>query len=86
MMQEIWLLKLDWDDQLPKYITDEWNQIKKELNEIHEISIPRWISTTTSSKNELHAFCDASSKALAAVLYIRVVGDNEIKTAIISQV
>lgn len=84
LMQEVWLLKKDWDDVLPTEITDIWNKMKSELNEINTINIPRWMHTTESSINELVGFCDASSKAYAAAVYVRCINGEKISVMLIT--
>lgn len=53
LMLEIWLLKKNWDDELPQEIINVWTKIRDELNEIKTVRIPRWVRVTTSTKNEL---------------------------------
>lgn len=71
LLQSLWLKGLDWDDQLPEDVVKEWHSLRSNLREIATIKIPRWIGTSKSTKIELHGFCDASTKAYAAVIYCR---------------
>ncbi|CAD6997982.1 unnamed protein product [Ceratitis capitata] len=72
LMQDIWLTKIDWDDSLPRGIYLRWENFLKNYSHISKIRIPRWISFTPWKEIELHGFCDASEKAYAAALYVRV--------------
>lgn len=72
MFQEIWTTKLLWDDTLPYDILNKWNKFKTELKFLNEIRIPRWFGYTRHTQIELHGFCDASEKAYAAVVYVRL--------------
>ncbi|XP_061908363.1 uncharacterized protein LOC133653277 isoform X1 [Entelurus aequoreus] len=70
---------LDWDTPLPKTKEAEWKMWKDSLQDLQDIRIPRAYSTTTLStaqKRELHFFCDASVKAIAAVGYLKVIDSD----------
>lgn len=77
LMQEIWILKKDWDDVLPDDIVNTWNKMKSELNNIETLRIPRWIGATATSVNDLIGFCDASSRAYAEAVYMRTIDGND---------
>lgn len=72
LLQTLWLAGLTWDEPLPPAILTEWNEFRHHLPKIEQIRIPRWIRTVRSTNIELHGFCDASEKAYAAVIYVRV--------------
>uniref|UniRef100_W8AH72 Peptidase A2 domain-containing protein n=1 Tax=Ceratitis capitata TaxID=7213 RepID=W8AH72_CERCA len=72
LMQDIWLTKIDWDDNLPRGIYLRWENFLKNYVNISKIGIPRWIRYTPWNEVEFHGFCDASEKAYAAALYVRV--------------
>lgn len=73
LFQNVWLSKIQWEDELPPTIAKEWENIRKELTNISQINVPRWLGTSNEDKRvELHAFCDASEKAFACVTYIKV--------------
>ena len=76
--------KLGWDDSLPENLTQIWNSIYSDLKEVRSLSVPRWLSCQTDSRLELHGFCDASTKALSAVLYLRVLNDDKIFVSLIA--
>ncbi|XP_044742314.1 uncharacterized protein LOC123304708, partial [Chrysoperla carnea] len=73
LIQELWLLKLGWDEPIPNYLQNIWKAFQNELNDLSQIKIPRHIGFKTGSSLELLAFCDASSKAYAAVIYSRII-------------
>ncbi|XP_017473006.1 PREDICTED: uncharacterized protein LOC108363978 [Rhagoletis zephyria] len=82
-MQELWLTKLYWDDQLPESLSQRWNQFLNQLQDISHISIPRWNGTSANMLTlEIHGFSDASRDAMAAVVYLRVL--NKTNDATIS--
>jgi hypothetical protein len=75
LFQRLCVNKMDWDQPLANSLLDKWNALVHDLQTEIQISIPRCyfhdaegdlISTT------LCGFCDASTKAYAAVVYLRV--------------
>ncbi|XP_055920880.1 uncharacterized protein LOC129952352 [Eupeodes corollae] len=77
IMQQLWLKGLSWDDKIPVELQQEWLSFQEELDILEDIHIPRWINTQTDIKQiELHGFSDASIKAYGAVVYLRVL-DNQ---------
>lgn len=52
IMQETWKRKMEWDDPLPSELYENWITIRSNLRNISTLSIPRWISFSTS----LHRF------------------------------
>ena len=77
LLQELWLLKLGWDDSLPPSLAHQWSQFMVQLKDISIISIPRWLGTSTDQRAvELHGFSDASQLAMASVIYVRVLSES----------
>ncbi|XP_055714731.1 uncharacterized protein LOC129808848 [Phlebotomus papatasi] len=71
LMQNLWQLKCDWDEEVPESVLSEWISFLKSLRFIPNIKIPRCISEFTQiSKREVHLFTDASKKAYGAAIYI----------------
>lgn len=80
VMQEIWKLSTpnDWDTPLPKHITVKWLQIYEQLCSPISIKIPRWIGMTDDEMHiEIYGFCDASIRAYAAAVYIKIQCNNK---------
>lgn len=74
LMQQIWCLDLNWDDQLPTTILENWRIIRENLQVVDVISLPRSISHFANDHPlELHGFSDASIHAYAAVVYSRII-------------
>lgn len=83
MMKEVWVIKiqrsdkslsaLNWDELLPPPLRLKWQQFLKDLPAIDQIKIPRWIDYTphTVKSIQFHTFCDGSTNAYAANVYIR---------------
>lgn len=83
MLQELWLSGLDWDTIVPQQIDNKWREFRNTLKLLNEIGIPRYVGLGYEGATyELHGFCDASTKAYAAAVYLRCVyetGDVEVK-------
>ncbi|XP_036140647.1 uncharacterized protein LOC118644911 [Monomorium pharaonis] len=80
LIQELWSLKLDWDDSLPSPVSTKWTNFMEQLQYISELSFPRWIHLKTNQVFEFHGFCDASLQAICATVYIRVLHSNKQST------
>ncbi|KMQ92465.1 hypothetical protein RF55_7535 [Lasius niger] len=75
-IQHLWKSQAGWDDPLPQSLAHDWLTFEESLKGVSEISIPRWIGTSSSVRSvELHGFSDASQDALGAVLYLRTFHD-----------
>ncbi|XP_043474389.1 uncharacterized protein LOC122506340 [Leptopilina heterotoma] len=84
LIQDLWALKLGWDEQLPQHLTVKWNAFMDQLKDINELPFPRWIKITPHASLELHVFCDASQLALSAAVYLRSVDlDGKVETSLV---
>ncbi|XP_011859181.1 PREDICTED: uncharacterized protein LOC105556699 [Vollenhovia emeryi] len=73
ILQELWLLKNGWDDPLPAELQKRWREFRLQLQELEQISIPRWLGNVSSPPLiEIHGFSDASQLAMAAAIYTRI--------------
>ena len=70
-MKKLWTNKLDWKDELPADLKEEWQQFSSHLSEVNEVRIPRQCLINKVKYVELHGFCDASINAYGAVIYAR---------------
>ena len=65
---------LAWDDPLPTQMMNRWMHWRNSLVELQHLSIPRCYHPKefgTVTREELHAFSDASQDAIRAAIYIR---------------
>ena len=72
--QELCVSKVGWDEPLTGQLLAKWNTLLSGFKGI-VTSIPRcyfWSADKSSSVCSLHGFCDASSGAYGAVVYIKV--------------
>ncbi|KAL7293995.1 hypothetical protein TKK_0012568 [Trichogramma kaykai] len=73
LVQDLWRAKLEWDEELPESMSRRWLSIRQDLSTLTEVSIPRWIGVgATDTSFTVHAFANASRRAMAAVAYSRV--------------
>lgn len=77
LIRQIWLLKLDWDDQPPPRIIKTWKQFCLELPSLNRFNIPRHLGVVDGSVATLLGFSDASEQAYGAAVYLHLqMGDS----------
>ncbi len=65
----------DWDAPLPKEMEEAWTSWRVSLSDLPSLSIPRAYTQTSPSaavRRELCVFSNASTKAIAAVTYLKI--------------
>ncbi|XP_054082913.1 uncharacterized protein LOC128920202 [Zeugodacus cucurbitae] len=72
-IQTLWRKDLNWDTPLPAELQDQWLEFRNGLRELARVRVPRWLSMSPHAFCTFHGFCDASSKAYAAVIYVNSV-------------
>lgn len=79
VMQEIWKSSTanNWDTPLPNHLIAKWAQVYEQLCLPIPIQVTRWLGLMDESDQvEIHGFCDASTKAYAAAVYIKISRPN----------
>jgi hypothetical protein len=76
ILQEIWQLKLNWDESIPADIHTQWVQFKKDLINLNKIVIPRHVICNQPKIVEVHGFCDASERAYGACIYLKSISES----------
>lgn len=71
--QDLWRLGIQWDKEVPPEIESRWKKYWCEIKQLENFRIDRWLRTESDTVVEIHGFCDASSMAYGAVLYVRSV-------------
>ena len=73
LLQEVWQVKLAWDEPLPSTIKDKWVAILDDLQELPQLMIPRvYFSSGQQGMiiTNMFVFADASTKAYGGVVYL----------------
>ncbi|KAH8339623.1 hypothetical protein KR067_011866 [Drosophila pandora] len=85
LLQRIWRLNIDWDQELLEKIQEDWRLWKTLLGQIRIFEVPRCFSPDTSDplQTELHTFVDASEYAYSAVCYLRVAMDAKVDVSLV---
>ena len=76
LIRELTSEQCEWDDPLPPEKEQYWRAWKESLKDLEQLSIPRPyvpVSLSSTQRRELCVFCDASTMAISAVAYLRVV-------------
>ncbi|XP_070067217.1 uncharacterized protein [Drosophila virilis] len=71
IIQELWLLKLAWDESVPQSLLQAWRNCVTSLKELSSISVLRFCLQAELTDIQLHAFCDASIRAYGCCVYMR---------------
>ncbi|XP_061170784.1 uncharacterized protein LOC133180260 [Saccostrea echinata] len=73
ILRKIVASTLDWDDQLPAQLVEEWETWKSALPVLEKLQIPRVIvpNLNEAVSKDLLVYCDASELAIAAVCYLK---------------
>ncbi|XP_022828982.1 uncharacterized protein LOC111358223 isoform X2 [Spodoptera litura] len=78
-LQQLWVIKLNWDDPIPQILLDTWLKFISNLHYISNIKINRYVLCDNPVSIELHCFVDASQKAYASCVYLRSTNEkNEV--------
>ena len=77
--QEVWETGSDWDELLPSHFVERHSAWRQELPTLAKKKLPRcyFNKGVTRVTTQLHGFCDASTRAYAAVIYVRATYANK---------
>lgn len=73
--------KVDWDEPLPANLISQWERLLRALEgPTTVLTVPRYYANSTegTSTLQLCGFCDASTSAYAAVVYLRIEGESRV--------
>ncbi len=80
LFQQTWNLGLSWDAPVPEDLQQQWDSWLSNLPLLNAHPVPRRLtlpSSDSSFVSSLHWFCDASTVAYGAVVYLRTVYVDE---------
>ena len=84
-LQILWMDKLTRDETLSLNILEQYGRFRHQLRELEKIKLERQVfAAPFSSSLELHVFCDASTTAYAAVVYVREQIDDRVHTQMLT--
>ncbi|XP_073831785.1 uncharacterized protein [Musca autumnalis] len=81
-MQNMWKIKLNWDESLPQDLHTSWLLYVSTFSNINKFEFPRYVSMPIADV-QIHGFCDASLAAYGACVYVRSEMGGEIKVTLI---
>ena len=87
LLQQLWELKICWDDPVPDSVHDIWSRWRSELNLLSTKYIPQCYFSKEAHiiSMKLHSFRDASEQAYAAVIYMRMMDlDRGIQVSLVT--
>ncbi|XP_073811694.1 uncharacterized protein [Musca autumnalis] len=83
IMQKIWSDGTGWDEVISPITLSQWKIFQSDYSSLDRVSIPRWLHYIPSAEIQFHGFCDASEKAYAAALYVRIARGSSISTHLV---
>ena len=86
LLQRVWESGVDWDQEIPQNITEEWLRWRTELKYLSKKLINRYCFSKDAMIRELqlYGFCDASEDAFAGVVYIQMTdSEDKVHTSLV---
>lgn len=80
LMQDIWRQNLDWDCILPTELETQWAHFINNLQCLRGMELPRYYFADIPIQLYLLGYCDSSSRAYGACIYLRAIYPNRIPT------
>ena len=84
LFQDLCSEKEDWDSPLSAEHLKRWQNWITELSKVQEVRVPRFCSVNHVTSVELHSFSDASIKAFAAAVYLRLESEDKVATTLVA--
>ena len=76
-LQQLWLHKLDWDDQLPSELLNQWMDMYLRLSQVSKITVDRLVlAKGQPTEIQFLGSYDSIEKAYGACLYLRSVNQQ----------
>lgn len=77
-MQKVWRQNLDWDTMIPEELLLHWRSFFNDLISMKPIYVKRSLAMDSADYLDIVGYCDASSIAYGACLYIRAIQGNNV--------
>lgn len=81
LLQQLWLLKIDWDDTVPSSVARTWNRFVVSLQRLGTIHIPRQAIGSQPVFIQCHVFSDGSQTGYGSCIYIRTINYDQTVSA-----
>ncbi|XP_055922514.1 uncharacterized protein LOC129953385 [Eupeodes corollae] len=76
LLQQLWIEKFDWDENISPNLETEWRQFMTDLNSIQNLPIPRYVFLENNIRFQIHGFADASMKGYGCCIYLRSIDNS----------
>ena len=70
-MKRLWLHQLEWNQELPDELKEEWREFQRNFPFLSSVRINRHCYIVNHESIEIHGFSDASIEAYGAAVYVR---------------
>ena len=84
LFQDLCSEKEDWDSPLSAEYLKRWQNWIAELSKVQEVQVPRSCFVNHVTSIELNSFSDASIKAFAAAVYLRLESEDNVSTTLVA--
>ncbi|GFX36242.1 uncharacterized protein TNCV_2065801 [Trichonephila clavipes] len=81
LMQEIWKMKIAWDQELPQNIVNKFMKWFNEIQILKDVNVPRCMKIDIFT--ELHVFVDASKGSYAGCVFARSIVDSRVSVILV---
>ncbi|XP_055522606.1 uncharacterized protein LOC129716796 [Wyeomyia smithii] len=82
VMQQMWELKVAWDETPPGELLDIWLKLVQSLSDLNFLQVPRRVIDSSGTlRMFLHGYSDASERAMGACIYLRVCYNDDRKSS-----
>lgn len=61
---------------MPQHLSAKWIKFVDQLQNMSNLTFPRWLNTQLNCQKEIYGFCDAFQKVISAVVYIRTTNEQ----------
>ncbi|GFV95677.1 DUF5641 domain-containing protein [Trichonephila clavipes] len=81
LLQEIWKMKIAWDQELPQNIVNKFMKWFNEIQILKNVTVPRCMKIDIFT--ELHVFVDASKGSYAGCVFARSIVDSRVSVILV---